>query len=425
MRNPVSSIKNRYDARKRSELVAKADTARNAKNWRVAAGLYREVLDLLPSDADIWVQFGHMQKESGALDEAEAAYRKSIALRPRFSDTHLMLGHVLKFKGNLKDALESYRLAVELDSNDPRARDEFATLSRKLASGNHSDSKDTSMEPASSSSDAMAADLRVAGDKARDVRNWTDAAAAYKAYLAMRPEDAAIWVQMAHVLKESGYYDAADAAYSAAEKLTPNVADTFLHHAHLLKGMGRTDDAIKAFRRLAALSPGDTEAAREIEGLSRKVAPPAAAPVRAPVEKSAEGPREYVPGLPPQPQSQPQSQPKPQPAVVSAPTEHLEAEIREMRDRLGKAEEQLRLMQGQSRALRVLSSELVKARQEVSALAPRITALEAENRDLRVAHEERLEALEAKLNQVRDLDPRHPFLLVEQHLSRRGKADKQ
>jgi tetratricopeptide (TPR) repeat protein len=402
MRNPVSSIKNRYDARKRSALINRADAARDARNWSEAAALYRQALEIMSADPDIWVQHGHMLKETGSLDEAEAAYRKALALRPRFSDTYLMLGHVLKFKGKLGDALEAYRLAVEFDPKDMRAREEYDALSAKAPQASTTAPKENSMAPSPIAGGAASADdLRIAGDKARDARNWSGAAAAYKSYLAERPDDAPIWVQMGHALKESGYYDAADAAYKSAEALAPDVADTFLHHAHLLKGMGRTDDAIRAFRCVAALDPSITEAIHEADALSRKIA---LAPTPSPAKQPGTIATSHQP---------------------SASTTHLEEEIRAMRDRLGKAEEQLRLMQGQSRAIRVLSSELVKTRQEVSLLAPRVAALEAENRELRLAHEERLEAIETRLQQVRDLDPRHPFLLVEQHLSRRGKVGEQ
>lgn len=402
--NPVRSIKNRLDARKRGGLVGRADAARDARNWREAAALYKQTLDLMPADADIWVQYGHMLKEQGSLSEAEAAYRKAISLRPNFSDTHLMLGHALKMKGQLHEALQSYRLAVELDPNDPRAREEFQALDVHLAAGSDapraSGASDAQSQAPAVAPDTSYDDLRAAGDRARDARNLSEAAAAYKRYLAVRADDAAIWVQYAHVLKDAGYFDAADAAYTAAERISPDTADTYLHHGHLLKTMGRTDDAIAAFRRLAALDPTDTEGTREADAL--------------------ESGRHHSPS-PPAPQTAPtQAQ-----AAPNAPTfrasDHAEAEIRALKERLSKSEEQLRLMQGQSRAIRVLSSELVKARQEIGDLVPRVAALEAENRDLRNVQNERFAALESKLHKLRELEPNHPFLLVEQHLARRTK----
>lgn len=404
--NPVRSLRNRLDARKRSALVGRADAARDAKNWREAATLYRETLDLVPGDADIWVQYGHMMKESGALAEAETAYRKAISLRPRFSDTHLMLGHALKLKGALPEALASYRLAVELDPNDPRPKDEVMRLSADLMAASAPPAPppspaDSESKPAGTQQ-ASHDDLRLAGDRARDARNWSEASNAYKAYLAVRADDAPIWVQYGHVLKESGYFDAADAAYVAAENLSPETADTYLHHGHLLKTMGRTEDAIKAFRRLSALDPTDTEGAREADALARAAQPSAPPPASAPVAPAQAAPN----------------------ASSFRAADYAESEIRDLKDRLAKSEEQLRLMQGQSRAIRVLSSELVKARQEIGDLAPRIAALEAENRDLRNAQNERLTAIEAKLHKMRELEPNHPFLLAEQHLARRA-AEKQ
>ena len=44
-----------------------ADAARDDRNWAKAAELYKEYLASAPDHDAIWVQFGHMLKESGNL----------------------------------------------------------------------------------------------------------------------------------------------------------------------------------------------------------------------------------------------------------------------------------------------------------------------------------------------------------------------
>ncbi len=67
--------------------------------------------------------------------------------------------------------------------------------------------------------------LRQGGDRARDRRDWQQARAYYSRYLALVPEDAAIWVQYGHACKELGDLDAAAAAYRKATEVAPTDAD--------------------------------------------------------------------------------------------------------------------------------------------------------------------------------------------------------
>lgn len=90
-----------------------------------------------------------------------------------------------------------------------------------------------------------------AGDAARDVRDWQAAALAYRRYLGTVPDDAGIWVQLGHALKESGAIAEAETAYRAALDVRADDVDACLHLSHLLRASGRQDEA-SAFCRDAA-----------------------------------------------------------------------------------------------------------------------------------------------------------------------------
>jgi tetratricopeptide (TPR) repeat protein len=80
--------------RGKGSLISRADRAREALQWDIAADLYRRSLGRNPDNPPIWVQFGHALKESGNPTEAERAYRAAIARDPTVADSHLHLGHV-------------------------------------------------------------------------------------------------------------------------------------------------------------------------------------------------------------------------------------------------------------------------------------------------------------------------------------------
>src|SRR5215469_11694060 len=120
--------------RGKSDLVTLADQARDARQWELAARLYREALDRDPGNPPIWVQYGHALKESGELRDpdklaqAEAAYRRSVSLAPGIADTYLQLGHVLKLQSKIDEAEASYLRAFALDPSMPYPLKEIGGL---------------------------------------------------------------------------------------------------------------------------------------------------------------------------------------------------------------------------------------------------------------------------------------------------------
>ncbi|MEO1206032.1 MAG: glycosyltransferase [Pseudomonadota bacterium] len=108
-----------------TETIAKADTARDTRNWTLAAQLYAAALELDGSRADIWVQLGHAHKESGDLKAATDAYAQAIEIEPESSDAHLQLGHALKLRGDGDGARKSYESALGLDSQNFHAAQEL------------------------------------------------------------------------------------------------------------------------------------------------------------------------------------------------------------------------------------------------------------------------------------------------------------
>ncbi|HEV7229251.1 glycosyltransferase family 4 protein [Brevundimonas sp.] len=97
------------------DRIAAADAARDARDWKRAARLYAQALELDPARDDIHVQHGHALKESGRPADAEAAYRRALALRPGVADTWMQLGHLMTVQQRIDEAAEAYVRAVERD----------------------------------------------------------------------------------------------------------------------------------------------------------------------------------------------------------------------------------------------------------------------------------------------------------------------
>jgi tetratricopeptide (TPR) repeat protein len=112
--------------RRKPTTIMRADQARDAGQWQIAADLYRIALDRNPKNPPIWMQYGHAIKESGNLADAEVAYRIAIEYDPGDADGSLQLGHVLKLQGKQAEAEIAYLQALMLNSSlDCAARELF------------------------------------------------------------------------------------------------------------------------------------------------------------------------------------------------------------------------------------------------------------------------------------------------------------
>ena len=120
--------------RRKPNVIAFADQARDARQWELAAQLYRKALHRNPHNPPIWVQYGHALKESGELRDpeklaqAELAYRRALSLDPVMADTYLQLGHVLKLQHKLEDAQAAYLRAFTLQPSMPYPVKELSEL---------------------------------------------------------------------------------------------------------------------------------------------------------------------------------------------------------------------------------------------------------------------------------------------------------
>jgi glycosyltransferase involved in cell wall biosynthesis len=104
-------------------------------------------------------------------------------------------------------------------------------------------------------------------DRARDIRQWDNAARYYQQALHRKPDNPPIWVQYGHALKESGHLADAERAYRKALELAPDVADTYLQLGHSLKIQGRKDEATACYLRAFALDPALHDATVELVAL--------------------------------------------------------------------------------------------------------------------------------------------------------------
>jgi ADP-heptose:LPS heptosyltransferase len=116
--------------RKNRQIIREANLARDSKDYRRAADLYEQALRLVPDNAAIHIQCGHMFKEAEDLGDAESHYLQAKQLAPDDPDLALQLGHFYKIAGRLKEAELSYKRAIALKRDWAEPAQELAGLYR-------------------------------------------------------------------------------------------------------------------------------------------------------------------------------------------------------------------------------------------------------------------------------------------------------
>ena len=109
----------------------RANLAREAKEFHEAATLYEQALVLIPDDAAIHIQCGHMFKEARVLLKAEEHYQRAQLLAPDDSDLALQMGHFFKVAGRVREAQMAYSRARQLRPGWSEAVEELDALQRR------------------------------------------------------------------------------------------------------------------------------------------------------------------------------------------------------------------------------------------------------------------------------------------------------
>jgi ADP-heptose:LPS heptosyltransferase len=109
-------------------LIARANAARDARQYGVAAALYQEALRFNPANARIRIQCGHMLKEAGDIVGAEEQYERAAIDLPNDADLALQTGHLHKMAGQPELAEAAYARALILQPGWREAERELATV---------------------------------------------------------------------------------------------------------------------------------------------------------------------------------------------------------------------------------------------------------------------------------------------------------
>lgn len=216
------------------DLVARADRARDNRDWPAAARDYAAAIEGGYGDVRLQVQFGHALKELGRYGEAEAAYRRFLEAMPFNADIHLQLGHLFNRQDDPASALHWYERALQLAPTDVEIARHTDTARRRASRMGVWRKRETAM-------------------RLVEAERWGRAQPLLAELVDEDGEDELIGI-LANVTKEAGELEAAAALYERyrqyAQAHAPELlADVELQSGHLRKVRGDYRGALRHYIR--------------------------------------------------------------------------------------------------------------------------------------------------------------------------------
>ncbi|MCX7310151.1 MAG: tetratricopeptide repeat protein [Alphaproteobacteria bacterium] len=126
--------RSRRDQERKSSVLDLGNLARDNKQWATAASLYEKHLMNHHDDYQIWTQLGNTSKEAAlqALEVAQQAYMRSIDIVSSEADAWMQMGHLLKVRGRLEEARSAYRRCAQIDPNYQEIQRELEDISKRI-----------------------------------------------------------------------------------------------------------------------------------------------------------------------------------------------------------------------------------------------------------------------------------------------------
>jgi tetratricopeptide (TPR) repeat protein len=215
---------------------------------------YERAIALDPKMSEAFLNLGILLTEKDPA-AAVAPLHRAVDLLPAQSRPRFLLGYALERSGDIPAATESYEAALHLDPRDVETVIHLGHLYLGLKRYADAEAKfHDALEFEPKSPQAL---LGLA--QALDSQNKPEAAAAYRDYLAVKPEDGAARSRLIHILLEQKQYDAALAELDRADGGKPPSLDSLRSRADIQIAQKKWDDSIVTIRKAIALAPNDAQ----------------------------------------------------------------------------------------------------------------------------------------------------------------------
>ncbi|UCE48081.1 MAG: glycosyltransferase family protein, partial [Phycisphaerales bacterium] len=239
------------------DIINEAAGHQRAGRYAEAVAGYRQLLQVDPYRADVYVNIAIALRAQGRPGEAVACYKQAIQLKPEFIEAYYNLANVLKDQGRFTEAIENYSKAVGLKPDFHQA---FYNLANALRScGRLEEAIENYNRAVRLKSDYPAAHVNLAMSL-RDIGRTAEAVDNYKRAIRLKPDYPQAHNNLGIALKELGRLDEAVESYAEAIRLRPDYAEAHNNMGIALHARGEHGEALESCERAIELKPEYAEA---------------------------------------------------------------------------------------------------------------------------------------------------------------------
>jgi Flp pilus assembly protein TadD len=271
-----------------NDLLEEAQAALDKNDYAAAIPPLQKFLAEKPDVAYVHFELGYAYTALKRPDEAQSEYEKCIALNPKMPEAQLNLGLLLLEKdpaaavaplrkvvellpaqsrpryllglaeersGDLRGALESFEGASGLDPTDVPTLLQLGRMYLKINRPAEAEGKFRAVLEQDAKSPEALQGLAVCLDKEKR----PGVADAFRAYLAVQPQDGAMRARLVRLLVDQGQFDAALAELDKNGAAQPPTAESLILRADIEIGQKKLDAAMATLKQAIALAPNDAQ----------------------------------------------------------------------------------------------------------------------------------------------------------------------
>jgi Flp pilus assembly protein TadD len=224
------------------------------KRTAEAQAEYEKCTSLDPKMAEAYLNLGILLMEKNPA-QAVPPLERAVELLPSASRPRDLLGMAQERSGDLKDAAESFEGASRLDSKDLDSLNHLGGVYLKLNRPAEAESRFRAALRLDPKSEEALKGLAFS----LDAQKKPEALDAYRAYLAVKPQDQVARTGMLHFMVEHGQYDAAAAEIEKSANGQPPGVEQLKLEADIEIAQKKYPEAIRTLKQAVALLPGDAQ----------------------------------------------------------------------------------------------------------------------------------------------------------------------
>ena len=235
-----------------SEALVVAMRYHQSGNLQQAEAIYRQILQVDPSNADALHLLGVIAAQVGKHDLAVEYISQAIRLRPSEPTFHNNLGNVFKGQGQLAAAVGQYQEAVRLKPDYADAYNNLGVAFRdqgQLAAAVGQYQEAVRLKP-----DYADAHYNL-GNAFKDQGRLAAAVGQYQEALRLKSDYADAHLNLGNALQAQGRLAAAVAQYQEALRLKPDYVEAYNNLGKALKEQGQLAEAVRQYQTALRLNP--------------------------------------------------------------------------------------------------------------------------------------------------------------------------